>query len=156
MCTVCIKERYIAYGEDTHTLRLTSALVDLRVGYAKWIQWASSLSRIESSSIIVMHTCASQLWRDIEVVITGLTRNQFVLTHTRVRIPLSPPKRKNHPIGWFFLFLNGGERGGRTQWTKQPRELFCERWPKIFARHNKRKNPKRRAKIKNESLSAIF
>ena len=30
--------------------------------------------------------------RDIEVVITGLTRNQFVRKHTRVRIPLSPPK----------------------------------------------------------------
>ena len=29
--------------------------------------------------------------RDIEVVITGLTRNQFVRKHTRVRIPLSPP-----------------------------------------------------------------
>ena len=33
-------------------------------------------------------------WRDIEVVITGLTRNQFVLTHTRVRIPLSAPRKK--------------------------------------------------------------
>ena len=31
-------ERYLAYGEDIHTLRLTSELVDLRVGYAKWIQ----------------------------------------------------------------------------------------------------------------------
>ena len=31
--------------------------------------------------------------RDIEVVITGLTRNQFALTRTRVRIPLSPPNR---------------------------------------------------------------
>ena len=31
--------------------------------------------------------------RDIEVVITGLTRNQFALTRTRVRIPLSPPLR---------------------------------------------------------------
>ncbi len=29
--------------------------------------------------------------RDIEVVITGLTRNQFVRKHTWVRIPLSPP-----------------------------------------------------------------
>ncbi len=29
--------------------------------------------------------------RGIEVVITGLTRNQFVLTHTGVRIPPSPP-----------------------------------------------------------------
>ena len=28
------------------------------------------------------------------MVITGLTRNQFVLTHTRVRIPLSPPKKQ--------------------------------------------------------------
>ena len=33
----------------------------------------------------------NQIRRDIEVVITGLTRNQFALTRTRVRIPLSPP-----------------------------------------------------------------
>jgi len=31
--------------------------------------------------------------------------------------------------------------------------VVLERWPKIFARHNKKQNPKRRAKIKNESLS---
>ena len=30
--------RYLAYGENTNTLRLTSKLVDLRVWYAKWIQ----------------------------------------------------------------------------------------------------------------------
>ena len=34
MFTVCITECYFAYGEDTHTLRLTSELVDLRVGIA--------------------------------------------------------------------------------------------------------------------------
>ena len=38
MLTVCITEGYFAYGEDTHTLRLTSKLVDLRVGCAKWIR----------------------------------------------------------------------------------------------------------------------
>ena len=32
--------------------------------------------------------------RDIEVVITGLTRNQFAGNRTRVRIPLSPPQKK--------------------------------------------------------------
>ena len=34
MLTVCITQSYLALGEDTHTLRLTSELVDLRVGYA--------------------------------------------------------------------------------------------------------------------------
>ena len=29
--------------------------------------------------------------------------------------PSLSAKKKNHPIGWFFLFLNGGERGIRTQ-----------------------------------------
>ena len=29
---------YFAYGENTHTLRLTSKLVDLRVGYAQRIR----------------------------------------------------------------------------------------------------------------------
>ncbi len=33
----------------------------------------------------------NQIRRDIEVVITGLTRNQFGSNPTRVRIPLSPP-----------------------------------------------------------------
>ena len=74
ICTVCIKERYLAYGEDSLTLRLVSKLPDLRVANAKWIQWASSLSLVSSSSINMMHTGASYLWRDIEVVITGLTR----------------------------------------------------------------------------------
>ena len=104
ICTVCIMERYIAYGDDSLTLRLVSKLPDLWVANAKWIQWASSLSLVSSSSIIVMHTCASQLWRDIEVVITGLTRNQFVRKHTRVRIPLSPPKRRTTQSGGSFFF----------------------------------------------------
>ena len=148
--------RYFAYGEDTHTLRLTSELVDLRVGYAKWIRRAkliepflaralqkydatllhrktkyvrhvssrviSLLTRIPSPCALkvnfqifgrgmrsgfdelalierhlkrlcinMIHAVASYLCRDIEVVITGLTRNQFVSNHTRVRIPLSAP-----------------------------------------------------------------
>ena len=37
--TVCIyMQRYFAYGENIRPLHLTSELVDLRVGYAKWIQ----------------------------------------------------------------------------------------------------------------------
>ena len=31
-------ERYIAYGDDSLTLRLVSKLPDLRVANAKWIQ----------------------------------------------------------------------------------------------------------------------
>ena len=31
------------------------------------------------------------IWRGIEVVITGLTRNQFASNRTWVRIPSSPP-----------------------------------------------------------------
>ena len=46
----------------------------------------------------------NQIRRDIEVVITGLTRNQFALTRTRVRIPLSPPKRPQFSrIAVFFI-----------------------------------------------------
>ena len=37
-CTECIKQSYLAYGEETRPLRLTSELVDLRVGFAKWIR----------------------------------------------------------------------------------------------------------------------
>ena len=42
--------------------------------------------------------------RGIEVVITGLTRNQFVLTHTRVRIPPSAPKQKALKMLIFLVF----------------------------------------------------
>ena len=44
-------ERYFAYGEDTRTLRLTSELVDLRVGYAKWIRRA----RLAEPHLVKLH-----------------------------------------------------------------------------------------------------
>ena len=37
-------ERYIAYGDDSLTLRLVSKLPDLRVANAKWIRRTSSSS----------------------------------------------------------------------------------------------------------------
>ena len=40
--------------------------------------------------------------------VTERTRNQFVLTHTRVRIPLSPPKEKTPLVG---VFSFGGDDG---------------------------------------------
>ena len=58
-------------GEDTHTLRLTSQLVDLRVGYAKWIRRAEARRATSKKfSVNMMHAVASYLRRDIEVVIT--------------------------------------------------------------------------------------
>ena len=68
-------ESYLAYGENTHTLRLTSELVNLRVGYAKWIRTTSC----PSQSISAPYEIENFIRRDIEVVITGLTRN-FVVT----------------------------------------------------------------------------
>ena len=52
-----------------------------------------------------------------------------------------------------FLFMVENQTGIRTQWAKQPCELFCERWPKIFAKRFIKFDPKRWAKIKNESLT---
>ena len=37
-------QRYFAFCEDIHTLRLTSELVDIRVGYAKRIKELCSLA----------------------------------------------------------------------------------------------------------------
>ena len=70
MFTVCITEGYFAYGEDTHTLRLTSELVDLRVGYSKWIRRAKLAESHLLSSVNMMHAVASYLRRVIEAVIT--------------------------------------------------------------------------------------
>ena len=59
MLTVCIMESYLALGEDTHTLRLTSELVDLRVGYAKWIRRTKFAEPHLRSSINMMQTVAA-------------------------------------------------------------------------------------------------
>ena len=68
-------ESYLAYGENTHTLRLTSELVDLRVGYEKWI-WTTSCP---SQSISAPYEIENFIRRDIEVVITGLTRKRLTI-----------------------------------------------------------------------------
>ena len=48
-------------------------------------------------------------WRGIEVVITGLTRNQFASNRTWVRIPSSPPKSPvNSWVFWTFPFSRQG------------------------------------------------
>ena len=59
--------------------------------------------------------------RGIEVVITGLTRNQFASNRTRVRIPPSPPQTQSYqgfcPYDWAFLFSQGhigGYADGRS------------------------------------------
>ena len=70
MLTVCITESYFAFGEDPHILRLTSELVDLRVGYAKWIRRTEFAEPPLRSSVNMMHAVASYLRRVIEVVIT--------------------------------------------------------------------------------------
>ena len=51
--------------------------------------------------------------RGIEAVITGLTRNQFVGNHTRVRIPPSPPSRdqlNTQMFNWSFAFINSNPK----------------------------------------------
>ena len=45
-------------------------------------------------------------WSGIEVVITGLTRNQFAFTGTWVRIPPAPPKKSDLLGGRFFRASN--------------------------------------------------
>ena len=46
--------------------------------------------------------------------VTERTRNQFVRKHTRVRIPLSPPKSEKHPqsrvLSCFFVRTQTGIR----------------------------------------------
>ena len=58
-------------GEYTRTLRLTSELVDLRVGYAKRIRRAKLAEPQLRSSVNMMHAVASYLRRGIEAVIMG-------------------------------------------------------------------------------------
>ncbi len=53
------------------------------------------------------------------MVITGLTRNQFVLTDTRVRIPPSPPNRK--ALLWecfsiWYRHINKDLKGSGNEW----------------------------------------
>ena len=56
----------------------------------------------------------------IEVVITGLTRNQFASNRTRVRIPPAAPKSPvNMRVCWTFLFCLLGEATPKS-WKEQP------------------------------------
>ena len=83
-----------------------------------------------------------------------ITRNQFVpKAHEGSNPSLCAKKREASSFEGAFLLFRENINGIRTQWTKQHGALFCERWPKIFAKRYKRQNPKRWAKIKNESLS---
>ena len=66
---------------------------------------------------------ALKIWRDIEVVITGLTRNQFGSNPTGVRIPLSPPKRKKH-LKWCFFRCDGEIQWDSNAVKKQHSALF--------------------------------
>ena len=113
-------ESYLAYGENTHTLRLTSKLVDLRVGYAKWIRTTSC----PSQSISAPYEIENFIRRDIEVVITGLTRNQFARKRTGVRIPLSPPKQNGTPISVPFLLCGEYKRGFERSKQNNPVSYF--------------------------------
>ena len=55
-------------------------------------------------------------WRGIEVVITGLTRNQIASNRTWVRIPSSPPKSPvNSRVFWTFLFSAGSDSTHRKR-----------------------------------------
>ena len=49
---------------------------------------ARQLTKIKKCAIII-----KTMRRGIEVVITGLTRNQFAINRTGVRIPPSPPQK---------------------------------------------------------------
>ena len=44
------------------------------------------------------------IWRGIEVVITGLTRNQFACKRTWVRIPPSPPNKRVSACTYSFVY----------------------------------------------------
>ena len=48
--------------------------------------------------------------RGIEVVITGLTRNQFARKRTRVRIPSSPPTQDTERCPFLRWHLRGFEQ----------------------------------------------
>ena len=55
-------------------------------------------------SVVVHSTTDMLICRGIEVVITGLTRNQFASNRTRVRIPPSAPKEKAAFAAFSFVY----------------------------------------------------
>ena len=69
--------------------------------------------------------CENLICRGIEEVITGLTRNQFVPKHTRVRIPPSAPKNKDTPCGCPLFFASIG--GDELSFAKRKREFAYRR-----------------------------
>ena len=59
----------------------------------------NTLQDAKSYGIIVWLITAQEKCSGIEVVITGLTRNQFASNRTRVRIPPAAPRREETPDG---------------------------------------------------------
>ena len=110
-------ESYLAFGENSLTLRLVSKLPDLRVANAKWIRTTSCPSRIEWGSINMMHAVASYLWRDIEVVITGLTRKRLTI------VTKSSP-RSLETLHFFGILSADFSEAGRQFSIKIPNQKF--------------------------------
>ena len=65
---------------------------------------SSSKNHLKKLSRIIR---VNHIWRGIEEVITGLTRNQFAVNRrTWVRIPSSPPKKsEKSDVIWLFGFF---------------------------------------------------
>ena len=59
--------------------------------------------------------------RDIEVVITALTRNQVYRNVPRVRIPLSPPKTSRRQRASALFFIRGGFERVGSEWPADGR-----------------------------------
>ena len=103
-------------GHNGPDSKWKTALVDSSAGNACNIRlFGSSNFTIKyRSCVFFLHfsKCSINIkdtWRGIEVVITGLTRNQFASNRTWVRIPSSPPKSPvNSRVFWTFPFSRQG------------------------------------------------
>ncbi len=123
MYIVCITERYFAYSEYTHTLRLQASLT--RFG---WVCEADSMSKLiepllTGLCINMMQTIASYLCRGIEVVITGLTRNQFVPKAHEGSNPSLCARRFNFTLSGWIEPLFFASRSACKSHTDCPRTV---------------------------------
>ena len=93
---------------------------------------------VDKSTCLLYNINRNILWKRIEVVITGLTRNQVVLTGSWVRIPPLPPARDGgRRIPWGGHLLHGiflprsSEKRHKRIGRFSPRRQTPKRWAVI-------------------------
>ena len=107
----------------------------LKTEYLRFFYAFSTFFYADSELVLKLGNVGNIRCSGIEVVITGLTRNQFVGNHTWVRIPPAAPAQK-FPPPFRFRLCRKLHYGGNF-FAFRPRFASLDSWPRGIARGQK-------------------